>query len=472
MQGKRGGDFPFFKVGDISEAWKQSRTYLSQANNYLTYDQASSIHANPLPRDTTVFAKIGAAIALNRRAILSEPSLVDNNVMGIHPTVEGLESKIVFYFMCTVRLGDISRATTVPSVRKSDVESIPFPLAPLPEQRRIVAEIEKQFTRLDASVAALRRAQVNLKRCRASVLKSACEGALAPTEAELARAEGRDYEPAGLLLERILSERRIRWESQEKRRGKYQEPSPPDASGLPALPEGWVWATVEQLLVRPLTNGRSVKRADEGFPVLRLTSLRGGVIDQNERKIGAWTAEEAGRFLIQEGDFLVSRGSGSLRLVGIGGLVESVKAPIAYPDTMIRFRLSNDVSRPFFSHVWNSRTIRVRLEPKAKTTAGIFKVNQSDLSACVVPIPPLAEQRRIVAEVERRLSVVQQSEAIVGASLKRAERLRQSILKQAFSGRLAPQEAGDEPAAALLARIKADGGRPHPRPLSRGERGV
>ena len=96
----------------------------------------------------------------------------------------------------------------------------PIPLPPLPEQRRIVAEIERHFTRLDASVAALRWVQANLKRYRASVLKDACEGRLVPTEAELARSEGREYESSAVLLERILAERRARWESQEKRRGK------------------------------------------------------------------------------------------------------------------------------------------------------------------------------------------------------------------------------------------------------------
>ena len=115
---------------------------------------------------------------------------------------------------------------------------------PSPEQRRIVAEIEKQFTRLDASVAALKRVQANLKRYRASVLKAACEGKLVPTEAELAQTEGRDYEPADQLLARILSERRARWESQEKRGRKYKEPAAPDTSNLPKLPEAWVWATV------------------------------------------------------------------------------------------------------------------------------------------------------------------------------------------------------------------------------------
>ena len=96
-------------------------------------------------------------------------------------------------------------------------------------------------------MAALRRTQANLKRYRASTLRAACSGELAPTEAELARAEGREYEPADVLLERILVERRARWEAQEKRRGKYKEPAAPDTSDLPPVPEGWVWATLGQI---------------------------------------------------------------------------------------------------------------------------------------------------------------------------------------------------------------------------------
>ena len=143
-------------------------------------------------------------------------------------------------------------------VRDTTFANYPFPLAPLAEQRRIVAEIEKQFTRLDASVAALKRVQANLKRYRASVLKAACEGKLVPAEAELALSEGRDYEPADRLLERILSERRARWESQEKRRVKYKEPVAPDTSDLPELPEGWVWASLPQL--GELNRGKSKHR--------------------------------------------------------------------------------------------------------------------------------------------------------------------------------------------------------------------
>ncbi len=359
------------------------------------------------------------------------------------------------YLLSSLDLRNLDRSTAIPGLSRPDYEGIHVPIPPFPEQRRIVAEIEKQFTRLDASVAALRRAQANLKRYRASVLRAACSGELAPTEAELARAEGREYEPADVLLERILAQRRARWESLEKRRGKYKEPAAPDTSNLPPLPEGWVWVTVDSLIIESLANGRSVKTASGGFPVLRLTALQDGQINQNEFKTGAWTAEEAKPFLIQEGDFFVSRGNGSINLVGLGGIVGPVEMPVAYPDTLIRLRLHPEVVLNFFGQVWNSATIRHQVESTARTTAGIHKVNQQDISMCVVPLPPLAEQQRIVAEVERRLSVIQQAEAVVEASLQRAERLRQSILKRAFAGELAPQDPDDEPASVLLERIRA-----------------
>ena len=208
-------------------------------------------------------------------------------------------------------------------------------LPPLDEQRRIVATVDSYLTRLHNVVATLERVRQRMKRYRASTLKAALEGRLVPTEAELARAEGRDCEPASVLLGRILATRRRRWEvaalakmkaagktpRNDKWKARYQEPVGPDHEALPPLPHGWCWVTVAQVLSKPLANGCSVKSANRGFPVLRLTAVRNGIIDLTERKTGAWTAQEAASFLVRAGDFLVSRGNGSLRLVGIGGLV-------------------------------------------------------------------------------------------------------------------------------------------------------
>ena len=132
--------------------------------------------------------------------------------------------------------------------------ALPIPLPPINEQHRIVAEIETQFSRLNAVVTAFKRVQANLKRYRASVLQVACEGRLVPTEAELARAEGCSYESAEQLLQRILQERRAQWQSEQlanmqaegkvpkddRWKSKYREPVKPDMNGLPELLEGWV----------------------------------------------------------------------------------------------------------------------------------------------------------------------------------------------------------------------------------------
>jgi type I restriction enzyme, S subunit len=122
-------------------------------------------------------------------------------------------------------------------ITKGRFEESELPQPTPDEQRRIVAEIEKHFTRLEAGVAALRRVQANLKRYRAAVLKAACEGRLVPTEAELARSGNRKatFETGGELLVRILAERRQSWQG----RGKHKEAGVPDTTNLPSLPEGW-----------------------------------------------------------------------------------------------------------------------------------------------------------------------------------------------------------------------------------------
>ena len=125
---------------------------------------------------------------------------------------EGVTSEWLFYFIrqeCFRADAKASFSGTAGQLRvpASFIEKSKIPLAPLPEQHRIVAEIETQFTRLDAGVAALKRVQANLRRYKAAVLKAACEGRLVPTEAELARVEGREFEPASVLLERIRAAR-------------------------------------------------------------------------------------------------------------------------------------------------------------------------------------------------------------------------------------------------------------------------
>ena len=367
----------------------------------------------------------------------------------------GVSPKYLFYYALTDRflseLGKLQRGTSYPAVRDGDVRAQPIPLASPPEQRRIVAEIETQFTRLDAAVVGLERAQANLRRYKAAVLKAACEGRLVPTEAELARVEGRHYEPADQLLARILAERRTHWEAEHPGKG-YKEPAPPDTEDLPELPEGWAWAVWEQLCER-VTVGHvgpmKKEYVESGIPFLRSQNVRENRFDpRGLRYISPAFHAKLAKSALHPGDVVVVR-SGS---VGVTCVIPE-NLPEANCSDLVIIRSPIEILPDYGSYYMNSRA-------KSYVKAGQVGValthfNTKSVAALPVALPPLAEQRRIVAEVDRRLSLVAALEVSVEAALARAGRLRQAVLKQAFEGRLVPQDPNDELASVLLERIRA-----------------
>jgi len=355
--------------------------------------------------------------------------------------------KLFFYFLQALDLPDRGYSRHFQFLRKEHL-----PLPPTPEQHRIVAEIETQFTRLEAGAAALKRAQANLRRYKASVLKAACEGRLVPTEAELARAEDREYEPADVLLERILAERRARWEELYAR-GRFKDPVPPDMSALPRLPEGWRWASVTQ--VGFTNSGQTPKGMKDTMPGGPYPWFRVGDMNTlgNEKFLSSaevyLTEEEVEELRIRV------QPAGTIVFPKRGGAIATNKKRLlaqegAYDlNTMGIFPIGVDDG--YFWHWFQS----VDLVPLSDGS-NVPQINHGDIDPLPIPVPPLAEQSRIAAECDRRLSVVQELEKQVEAALRRAERLRQAILKHAFEGKLVPQDPNDEPASALLARIKAE----------------
>jgi type I restriction enzyme S subunit len=355
-----------------------------------------------------------------------------------------------------VRTG--KQTTNLASINKGVLSRFPVPVAPAHEQRRIVAKIDELFSDLDAGVAALERVTANLKRYRAAVLKAAVQGRLT---AEW-RKKNRPRENGPQLLARILGERRREWEGRQlaafakvgktplaKWKENYKEPAGPDCTNLPTLPEGWCWATVAQVLVEPSCNGISVKGSNEppGVPALRLSAMGTLGFDYSERRYIPISEDTADALAIQKGDFFVARGNGSLHLVGRGTLAQQPSERIVFPDTMIRLRFGfPDTIRKFIALIWPSRLLRGQIERRARTTAGIYKISQRDIDAFTVPLPPLDEQSQIIAEIDRRLSVSDEADSEIHANVRRSVRLRQSILKRAFEGRLVPQDPNDEPA--------------------------
>ncbi len=280
-------------------------------------------------------------------------------------------------------------------------------------------------------MAALRRVQANLKRYRAAVLKAACEGKLVPTEAERQKAEGRglkDFESGEQLLKRILTERRQNWQG----RGQYKEPAAPDTANLPPLPEGWTWATIGQL--SNVVRGSSPRPAgDPKYFGGNVPWITVGPITADKSpylKSVPDTLNDVGRDhsrYIEPHTLLLTNSGATLgvpKISLIGGCINDGVAAlldVGYP------------SKLYLLYFLHTQTDRLR---GVNQGAAQPNLNTTIIKAINVPIPPLAEQTRIVAEVERRLSVVEELESVVTANLQRATRLRQSILQRAFSGQL------------------------------------
>jgi len=370
-------------------------------------------------------------------------------------------------------------------------KQLPVPVAPLHEQRRIVEAIESYLTRLDDAVASLERVQRNLERYRASVLKAAVEGRLVPTEAELARREGLSYEPTSELLKRILAERKRRWieDAAEKARAKaeakalkagkpwtpeenavaldkarktaeakYKEPTPPDLSALQTqagttdLPEGWCWAAAEQLAYR-VTDGehQTPPRTDSGVPLISARNVLNGRLSLEDVDFVSRETHQGlcHRLKISAGDVLLSCS---------GTVGRACVVPPGMEFSMVRSVAVLMPALPIGSYIelsLRSPVLQEQIDRK-KTETAQANIFQGKIRRLAFPLPPVNEQRRITDCAGECFAMADHIEKEIQAAEAKSSRLRQSILKWAFEGKLVEQNPNDEPASALLERNKAE----------------
>ncbi len=365
------------------------------------------------------------------------------------------------------------KGTTHTTIYYPEVKAFHVCLPPPAEQARIVDALDSYLSRLDAAVASLERVQAKLRLYRASVLKAAVEGRLVPTEAELARQEQRDYEPASVLLERILKERRRRWEEAElarlqkagkapkddKWKAKYKEPVAPDTSGLPELPEGWCWASVESIVfsIEAGKNFRCEERppSDGEIGVVKVSAVTWGVFDEDESKTCTQEGLVNEAHLIEEGDFLFSRAN-TIELVGACVIAGKHRRALMLSDKILRLRVVEQWSRWL---LWILRSAWGRREIESLATGNqdsMRNISQANLLKIRIPLPPQEERERVVEEIERSTSMGDAINEGVVADTVRCQRLRQAVLKWAFEGKLVEQDPADEPAEKLLERIRAE----------------
>lgn len=349
------------------------------------------------------------------------------------------------------------------NISQTNLRRIRIPLAPRIETGQILGCVDEALDNISAAEYSLMRARIGIDDFRASLLHAACTGQLTAAW----RAANPPAETGADLLARILAERRAAWERTELARlqargtpsrgnawkARYAEPVAPDLTDMPDLPEGWVWASLDQLS-RSSSYGSSVKCNPEadGLAVLRIPNVQTGTANWSNLKFATTDLGLDTGALLAPGDLLIVRTNGSPTLVGRAGLVETAPPISSYfASYLIRFRLAaSRVLQKWIATAFGSGLVRMQVGRFAATSAGQYNISQTNLAAFALPLP---------SEVEMQAALDLFNDAPMASDDWTADAeiasLRQSILHAAFAGRLVPQDPGDEPAAALLTRLRA-----------------
>jgi type I restriction enzyme S subunit len=413
--------------------------------------------------------------------------------------------------------------TTVSSIEGVALARYPIWIAPRAEQTRIVEKLEDLLGSLDAAVAELKAAQRKLAHYRQALLKAAVEGALTadwrnapcpssrrtpgsstcPTEASKkldpgvrrddgnsktdghdgnGKADGHDGhdghdgnsktdgndESGPQLLQRILQERRARWEDKQRAKfaqagkpppngwqAKYPEPVAPDTSDLPALPEGWVWASVDQVGEVQLGRQRSPGKLTGigSTPYIRAANITEEGIDLSDVLEMDFSDNERATFALKSGDVLLTEASGSPEHVGRPAIWRHEAPLCCFQNTVLRFTPQGIGSE--FAYYSFLAMQKLGVFKRLSGGVGINHLSAGKFSKLAFALPPLEEQTQILTILETQLAAAKQQAAALTHALRQAAAQRRNLLKAAFAGQLVPQDPADEPASALLARIRA-----------------
>jgi type I restriction enzyme S subunit len=342
-------------------------------------------------------------------------------------------------------------------------ETVPLLVPPTRQQNRIADTLDELLSDLDAGAAAIEQVRLKLDMYRSSVLKAAVEGVLTANWRE----RHPQTEPASALLQRILTERRLRWEEEQLRKFKekrieppkswkerYKEPAPPDTTNLTSLPNGWTWATVHQSGNVQLGRQRAPQHhsGEHMRPYLRVANVFEDRLDLRDVKHMNFTPEEFKTYELRFGDILLNEGQ-SPELVGRAAMYRNEIPDCCYQKTLLRFRAHPGVLERYALSVFRSYLHNGRFRKSANITTSIAHLAAERFIQIEFPLPPLAEQEAIVEAIEDHLSVIDRLGTDFRTKLEKTRSLRHAILRDAFTGQLVTPDPVEEPASELLNRI-------------------
>jgi type I restriction enzyme S subunit len=291
---------------------------------------------------------------------------------------------------------DLTGGTTRDSLNIGTLRTVEIPVAPIAEQRRIVAK-------LDALAARTARARADLDRV--------------PVLAQMERRA---------ILGRLFK-------------------------------KGWPETLLGEI-ASDVRYGTAAKCTYEprGTPVLRIPNVANGRVDATDLKFASFTPEEIKKLALRVGDILVIRSNGSVGLVGRTAVVGTEAAGMLFAGYLIRIRVKDTVDPEYLNLIMQSAPTRNAIELGAKSSSGVHNINSEELKRIIVPLPTLQDQHAAVRDVSVAFAEIDRLVAEAAAARRLIDRLDQAILAKAFRGELAPQDPADEPASVMLDRIRAE----------------
>jgi len=457
------GTIPWITPADLSG---YTEKFIGYGSRFITEIGLSSSSARMMPVGTVLFTS---------RAPIGYVAIANNDIstnQGFKSFVlksrDILPDYVYWWLKGNKELAEsYASGTTFLELSGSKAKQLPIPIAPFDQQKRIVAEIEKQFSRLDEAVASLKRVKANLKRYKAAVLKAAVEGKLT----EEWRQQHPDVEPANKLLERISKEREARfqksllkwqdavtiWKASGKEGKKPAKPrrlkdlpslEKNELSTLLLLPQGWIWSRLGNLNVDVFDGpfGSNLKSSDyveNGIRVIRLENI--GSLEFVDEKVSFVTEEKYAQLKkhsVGVGDLIFSSFVADATRVVM--LPAHVKTAINKADCFCVRIFGETVKGSYLEIFLATRNAYEQLVAQVHG-ATRPRINTTQLKNCLVALPPAVEQPVIIDELTRQLSVVEVLNRELDMNIIRADRLRQAILKKAFSGQLVASNEVAEP---------------------------
>ena len=379
-------------------------------------------------------------------------ALLNQHIFKVVPNSETVDKGFLYFLLKKViaelRESEVMRGTTMRHINRKPFLEYPIALPSLVEQRKIRDAIWVTFDRIGQVEGKLEKLLAQTLALKTAVFREAMNGSLTATWRE----EHSDIESAEKLLKRALDLRRFRWEERRRTtliqagrnvenelwKQKYPEPTLPDISQLPMLPDGWTWASLDQ--VTEIRSGLALNRQNipvDGriVPYLRVANVQRGRLDLNDVREITVSPKDLEDLRLEEGDILFNEG-GDRDKLGRGWIWEGQLQDCIHQNHVFRARLVTDELEPRLISIWGNTFGQEYFERVAKQTTNLASISLSKLSQLPVPLPPYAEQQEILSKIEGMFDQADEQEKQIQNKLTMLNQLRQRILASAFSGQL------------------------------------